>query len=522
MGDMADFRILSRMLDLINRERAKSRAPALSLSTQLCQAAQAHCADMAARGYFGERGPDGVDVADRVKGAGYRGKSAANLAMGPETPEEGVSAMLGDPTGRATLLDPAQQHLGVGKADDAWCVIFAAPLAAAAAPTPDIPESFLLEINRERERIGRVPLRTSEQLTQAAHAHAADMAKRGYVSSRSPDGTAVGDRARQGGYDGRVGACVLAGASSPAQAVSHWLKDEGNRNNLLHGEFRFLGGAHVQDRFVVVLGTPPLSANASVDLLSAVLELINRARARHVDGMGQEPPRPLALSEYLNQAAQEHARDMVVRDYCGVSAPGGEGLFQRTERLGFRGDTAAVFARGVTSAEAVVDTWLRVEADRKRLMSEKYTEAGIGVAESRWALLLGRPSAEAVTVTPELRASMLEALNIERARALVQPLVQNDRLNQAAQAHAEDMVRRDFSGSTNPDGEGPAQRVARVKYPYRSLIEFTSVDLPAAQKVVALWMQSAGHRPHLLSKDLVHVGIGVCDSRWSVLLSRPQ
>lgn len=423
MGDMADFRILSRMLDLINRERAKSRAPALSLSTQLCQAAQAHCADMTARGYFGERGPDGTDVADRVKRTGYRGKSSANLAMGPDTAEEGVSVMLGDPTGRATLLDPAQQHLGVGKVDDAWCVIFAAPLAAASAPTPDISESFLIEVNRERERIGRVPLRASEQLTQAAHAHAADMAKRGYVSSRSPEGTAVSDRARQGGYDGRVGACVLAGASSPAQAVEVWLKDEGNRNNLLHGEFRFLGGGHVQDRFVLVLGTPPLSANASVDLLSAVLELINRARSKHVEGMGQEPRRPLALSEYLNQAAQEHARDMVVRDYCGVSAPsGGAGIFERAEQAGFRGETAAVFARGVTSAEAVVDTWLRGEADRKRLMGERFTEAGIGVAESRWALLLGRPSTEAVTVTPELRASMLEALNIERARALLAPL----------------------------------------------------------------------------------------------------
>ena len=43
-------------------------------------------------------------------------------------------------------------------------------------------------------------------------------------------------------------------------------------------------------------------------------------------------------------------------------------------------------------------------------------------------------------------------------------LAMNDKLHQAASSHSADMIARDFFSHTNPDGQGPSERLAEVGY----------------------------------------------------------
>jgi uncharacterized protein YkwD len=60
-----------RVHDLINAERAKTHARALSWDADLAAIARAHSADMAARRFFGHVNPDGDDPTARGRRAGY-------------------------------------------------------------------------------------------------------------------------------------------------------------------------------------------------------------------------------------------------------------------------------------------------------------------------------------------------------------------------------------------------------------------------------------------------------------------
>ena len=74
-SENADFE--ARVLELINRERSRHGAPALTLQSQLSAAAFAHSTDMACKGFFSHTDPDGKTVYDHLKEQGYRYTVAA-------------------------------------------------------------------------------------------------------------------------------------------------------------------------------------------------------------------------------------------------------------------------------------------------------------------------------------------------------------------------------------------------------------------------------------------------------------
>jgi len=77
---------VSQLLRLIDAERERAGCPALGLSGPLTASAEAHAADMAARGYASESGPDGAGPQERAALAGYRGQVAEIVAAGIPAP----------------------------------------------------------------------------------------------------------------------------------------------------------------------------------------------------------------------------------------------------------------------------------------------------------------------------------------------------------------------------------------------------------------------------------------------------
>jgi len=88
------------------------------------------------------------------------------------------------------------------------------------------------------------------------------------------------------------------------------------------------------------------------------------------------------------------------------------------------------------------------------------------------------------------------------------PLRLDSSLVEAAGKHASDMVRRHYMDHTNPDGQGPGDRMSAAGYRGSGWGENIAAGYESAQKVVAAWMKSEGHRKNILNCRFTSIGIG--------------
>ena len=113
-----------------------------------------------------------------------------------------------------------------------------------------------------------------------------------------------------------------------------------------------------------------------------LLGLLNAQRA-----LSTAPP--LRLSPPLAAVAQAYAEDMARRNYFAFQTPEGEPLTAQAQRSGFDGRLAPALVKGYTSPEAALDTWMKSPQNRQNILEPQLVQLGIGVADSRWVLLLG-------------------------------------------------------------------------------------------------------------------------------------
>jgi uncharacterized protein YkwD len=103
--------------------------------------------------------------------------------------------------------------------------------------TPGL-EAFEAEVvrlvNEFRVQNGRKTLTVDAALSQAAEEHSEDMAWHDFFSHTGSDGTRVGARVSEEGYDWRaVGENIAAGQSTPQAVVNAWKASSGHRANML-------------------------------------------------------------------------------------------------------------------------------------------------------------------------------------------------------------------------------------------------------------------------------------------------
>ncbi|MGY3334457.1 uncharacterized protein YkwD/DNA-directed RNA polymerase specialized sigma24 family protein [Streptomyces filamentosus] len=100
-------------------------------------------------------------------------------------------------------------------------------------------------------------------------------------------------------------------------------------------------------------------------------------------------------------------------------------------------------------------------------------------------------------------------VNAERAKAGCGPVTANATLARAAQGHSDDMAARDFFDHTNPDGDGPGERVTAAGYPWSTYGENIAMGQTTAEQVMEGWMNSPGHRANILNCSFKEIGVGV-------------
>lgn len=214
---------------------------------------------------------NGASLHDAIERSGYTASAVSGVHIG------NFNARQHPPMGASTchaLRDAALRDAGTyARGDEAW-ILLAAPIdLPAAGDEAQVDAQALLLVNRlrasprrcgSREMPSAPPLALSSQLTEAANAHARDMAQQHYFEHEDAQGRTSADRVRATGYaDLRVGENIAYGPLSTDDAITGWLASPGHCENLMDPAFRQMGigfareeGARGEVYWVQVLATP--------------------------------------------------------------------------------------------------------------------------------------------------------------------------------------------------------------------------------------------------------------------------
>jgi uncharacterized protein YkwD len=85
----------------------------------------------------------------------------------------------------------------------------------------------------------------------------------------------------------------------------------------------------------------------------------------------------------------------------------------------------------------------------------------------------------------------------------------DEKLNQAAQLKAEDMIARDYFSHQGPDGEPPWSWLDKVEYHYVTAGENLAMDVNDPKVLITAWLSSPSHAKNILNENFADIGIGI-------------
>lgn len=368
-----------RARDLLNGHRVVAGVAAVELSPALNYAAQRHSLDRARSGLHGSVGSDGTTPEQRVRETGYEG-TVHELTAHERELDAVVNDWLASASTQAQLLAPSVRQLGLGMAEGMLTLLIGTPATAAVNTSTDLQTQVLMLINDYRQTIKLTPLDLNGSLCAAAAGHSQDMADKDFFGYEQPGRLGISGHLRQSGYRGRTTPALTMGQTTAAAVVQLLLSSAEQRRCLLDPESRDLGVGVTRSRWTLVLGTPP--AEASDGVRTQLLALINAQRS-----LSTAPP--MRLSPILCAVAQGYADDMAKRGYFAFQTPEGEPITTKAQRAGFDARVVPAMVKGYATPEAALDPWMKSPANRQNLLDPRLQQLGIGVADSRWVLLLG-------------------------------------------------------------------------------------------------------------------------------------
>lgn len=243
---------------------------------------------------------------------------------------------------------------------------------------------------------------------------------------------------------------------------------------------------------------------------------------------------PLALDSRLSAVAQR-AADEIARQ--GIRAYEEDGLRdalrQTRRRLGQAGYEAHGWSEGWAVTTGGVERAVAGEGGLlEQARDADWRHLGVGVAALDGApvytFVLAWPEADffsretaGISDLSRVRQAMLEQANGLRAAAGAPPLAADERLDRAAQRHAEDMLARSYYDHRTPEGHGPRERVEAAGARASRFGENIARGQTSVEEVLGAWRRSRDHRRNLLHPGFSRLGVGMARGRtadgWTVV-----
>lgn len=198
--------------------------------------------------------PAGGQFQEALKDAGYQAARVRTITVsGPTNPNAAMIVI--KQLYCRSLLGPRFAEIGITSDGGIWRIVLAQPLLSADLGNWREAGQEILRLTNAARAESRIcgkqrfsavrPLAWNARLAAAAEAHSRDMATRNYFSHSGKDGSQVGNRAAQEGYEWRsVGENIAAGQGSPKQVMSAWLSSPHHCANIMQGKYTELGAAY--------------------------------------------------------------------------------------------------------------------------------------------------------------------------------------------------------------------------------------------------------------------------------------
>ena len=126
--------------------------------------------------------------------------------------------------------------------------------------------------------------------------------------------------------------------------------------------------------------------DSSASVRARVIDLVNAARSkpRRCGSERFASAPPLMESRKLNEAAADHARDMVKKKFFDHRGSDGSQPKDRVLRTGYKSRlTGENIAMGPESAEEVVEGWLDSPGHCANMMDPRFQDIGVGLATGK-------------------------------------------------------------------------------------------------------------------------------------------
>ena len=127
----------------------------------------------------------------------------------------------------------------------------------------------------------------------------------------------------------------------------------------------------------------------------------------------------------------------------------------------------------------------------------------------------------AATAPPKLAnvehaaAETIALTNDFRIRAGLPAFLEDPVCQAAAFDHARDMARRGYFDHFGPDGSSPTSRYQRRNTAGERVIRVTENiawgNGTTPESALGMWLNSSGHRKHLVGREMTHIGVGVAN-----------
>ena len=116
---------------------------------------------------------------------------------------------------------------------------------------------------------------------------------------------------------------------------------------------------------------------------------------------------------------------------------------------------------------------------------------------------------EADVASPYSEQQIIEVTNSVREALGLHPLLNDEKLSQAAQAKAEDMVKYKYFGHLAPTGEMFSAFIDRSGYKYRQAGENVAMQHTTIDSLMNAWLLSPSHKANIVNANYNDIGVGV-------------
>lgn len=106
---------------------------------------------------------------------------------------------------------------------------------------------------------------------------------------------------------------------------------------------------------------------------------------------------------------------------------------------------------------------------------------------------------------------IIEHTNLEREKLGLPQLKQNQALDQAAQAKAQNMFEENYWAHFAPSGKDPWGFILRAGYKFSFAGENLARNFYNSEDVIKAWMNSSSHRENIVNKNYQEIGVAVVD-----------